>query len=302
MNEDKKLKVGYLLKAHSDWVTSISVAVNDPKIFISGSRDCLILLWDILYQKDLFAVIKKRLIGHSHFISELILSVDGKFCFSSSWDKTIRLWDLSSYKTIRKFLGHKKDVLSISFSSDNRLIASGSRDKTVKLWNTLGECKNSFLEQKTSSWVSCVKFLPTEEPIILSCYWDGTIKMWNIPSKKVKSKLNGHKGFINCVAVSPDGSLCASGGKDTIVMLWDLNEEKHLYSLEGGDIIHSLCFSPNRYWLCASTLKGIRIWDLESKMLVEELYLNNQSSEFFKKECSCISMAWTTDGSFFLTG
>lgn len=36
-------------------------------------------------------------------------------------------------------------------------------------------------------------------------------------------------------------------------MLWDLAEGKRLYSLDAGDIIHSLTFSPNRYWLCAAT-------------------------------------------------
>ena len=66
--------------------------------------------------------------------------------------------------------------------------------------------------------------------------------------------------YLNCVTVSPDGSLCASGGKDGMAMLWDLNEGKHLYTLEGGDIINSLCFSPNRYWLCAAVGPSIKIW------------------------------------------
>ena len=43
-------------------------------------------------------------------------------------------------------------------------------------------------------------------------------------------------------------------------MLWDLNEGKHLYTLEGGDIINALTFSPNRYWLCAATGASIKIW------------------------------------------
>lgn len=43
-------------------------------------------------------------------------------------------------------------------------------------------------------------------------------------------------------------------------MLWDLNEGKHLYTLDGGDIINALCFSPNRYWLCAATGPSIKIW------------------------------------------
>ncbi len=85
--------------------------------------------------------------------------------------------------------------------------------------------------------------------------------------------LIGHTGYIyNIVAVSPDGSLCASGsythlyfiiiniGKDGTAMLWDLNEGKHLYSLDSGDMINAMRFSPNRYWLCAATNACIKIW------------------------------------------
>lgn len=56
-----------------------------------------------------------------------------------------------------------------------------------------------------------------------------------------------------------------------MALLWDLAEEKRLYSLEAGSIIHALCFSPNRYWLCAATEDGVKIWDLESKKLVQDL-------------------------------
>jgi guanine nucleotide-binding protein subunit beta-2-like 1 protein len=53
-------------------------------------------------------------------------------------------------------------------------------------------------------------------------------------------------------------------------MLWDLNEAKHLYSLEAGDIVNALVFSPNRYWLCAATASCIKIFDLESKYVGKE--------------------------------
>jgi WD40 repeat protein len=48
--------------------------------------------------------------------------------------------------------------------------------------------------------------------------------------------------------------------QDGQAMLWDLNEGKHLYTLEGGDHITAMCFSPNRYWLCAATGPSIKIW------------------------------------------
>jgi len=105
----------------------------------------------------------------------------------------------------------------------------------------------------------------------VSAGWDKQVKVWDLKSCKLRSNLVGHEGYVNTVTVSPDGSLCASGGKDGVAMLWDLNAGRHLSSLEAGDIIHSLCFSPKKYWLCAATGAIIKIWDLESKVCVDEL-------------------------------
>jgi guanine nucleotide-binding protein subunit beta-2-like 1 protein len=121
---------------------------------------------------------------------------------------------------------------------------SGSRDKTIKLWNTLGECKYTIADNDGhSEWVSCVRFSPlTTNPVIVSAGWDKLVKVWNLTNCKLKCNLVGHTGYINTVTVSPDGSLCASGGKDGVAMLWDLAEGKRLYSMDAGDIIHALCF------------------------------------------------------------
>jgi guanine nucleotide-binding protein subunit beta-2-like 1 protein len=118
---------------------------------------------------------------------------------------------------------------------------------------------------------------------------------------------------VNTVAVSPDGSLCASGGKDGVILLWDLAEGKRLYSLDAGSIIHALCFSPNRYWLCAATESSIKIWDLESKSIVEDLKvdLKNEADATAggggttttkKKVIYCTSLNWSADGSTLFSG
>lgn len=137
---------------------------------------------------------------------------------------------------------------------------SGSRDKTIKLWNTLGQCKFTLSEQGHTDWVSCVRFSPANVPIIVSAGWDRIVKVWNLQTCKLTTNLIGHTGYINSITVSPDGSLCASGGKDGTAMLWDLNKGEHLYSLNSGSTIHALTFSPNRYWLCAATDSCVKIW------------------------------------------
>merc|ERR1712233_174794 len=238
------------LQGHNGAITSIATNRDTPDVLISASRDKTIISWtlnDTSRADDAAGVPKRSLQGHSHFVEGVVLSSDGAFALSCSWDRTLRLWGLKNGVTTKTFVGHDKDVLSVAFSADNRQIVSGSRDKTIKLWNTLGECKYTIVSdgEGHGEWVSCVSFSPNaSHPLIVSGGWDKLVKVWNLSNCKLRTNLIGHAGYINAVTVSPDGSLCASGGKDGVAMLWDLNEGKRLYSLpcEQGDIIHALCF------------------------------------------------------------
>lgn len=107
-----------------------------------------------------------------------VISSDGAYALSASWDKTLRLWELSTGATTRRFVGHTNDVLSVSFSADNRQIVSGSRDRTIKLWNTLGDCKYTITDHGHTEWVSCVRFSPNpSNPVIVSAGWDKFVKV-----------------------------------------------------------------------------------------------------------------------------
>lgn len=290
------------LKGHSDWVTSIASPIVDSDMILSASRDKSIVVWS-LSRDEAFGHPKKRLTGHGHFVQDVVISSDGQFALSGSWDGELRLWDLNAGTTTRRFVGHSKDVLSVAFSVDNRQIVSASRDRTIKLWNTLGECKYTIQDADAhTGWVSCVRFSPvTTNPIIVSGSWDRSVKVWNLTNCKLRTSLIGHTGYVNSVTVSPDGSLCASGGKDGVAMLWDLAEGKRLYSLDANDIIHALCFSPNRYWLCAATQSCVKIWDLESKSIVDDLrpdFLLTKNAQV----PYCVSINWSADGSTLFTG
>jgi guanine nucleotide-binding protein subunit beta-2-like 1 protein len=295
------------LSGHGDHVTSIATTSENPDLVLSSSRDKSIIVWSITGGES-YGYARRALRGHSHFVSDVVISSDGQFALSGSWDGTLRLWEIGSGKTTRRFVGHEKDVLSVAFSADNRQIVSGSRDKTIKLWNTLGECKYTIAggdSEGHTEWVSCVRFSPSQSvPLIVSCGWDRLVKVWSLTNCKLRNDLIGHTGYLNTVCVSPDGSLCASGGKDGTANLWDLNEGKRLYSLDAGEIIHSLVFSPNRYWLCAATDECIKIWDLESKIVVDSLRPEEPGygEVVQKKGPHCTCLAWSADGATLFAG
>jgi guanine nucleotide-binding protein subunit beta-2-like 1 protein len=184
-------------------------------------------------QDGVYGVPHKSLTGHNHFVSDISLSNDGFFCISSSWDKTLRLWDLRTGQTVRQFIGHKKEVFTVSFSPDNRQIISSGADNEIKLWNTLADCKYTSESNNHQDWVSQVRYSPnlksntkiTFEPYFASVGWDGRLKVWNT-NFQIRNTFKPHNGQINTVAISPNAKYLATGGKDKILHFWDVTDLK----------------------------------------------------------------------------
>ena len=117
-----------VLKGHGDWVTSLATTPEDPNLLLSSSRDKSVIVWHLTHsgEEEGYGYARRALRGHSHFVSDVVISSDGAFALSASWDSELRLWDIASGKTTRRFVGHEKDVLSVAFSVDNRQIVSGT--------------------------------------------------------------------------------------------------------------------------------------------------------------------------------
>jgi guanine nucleotide-binding protein subunit beta-2-like 1 protein len=80
--------------------------------------------------------------------------------------------------------------------------------------------------------------------------------------------------------------------QDGVAMLWDLAEGKRLYNLDAGEIIYSLCFSPNRYWLCAATTNVIKVgvaYRYESPVAMNRVIGGRELAP-----CTCVS--WICSG------
>nr|CAD1823380.1 unnamed protein product [Ananas comosus var. bracteatus] len=257
------------MRGHTDVVTAIATPIDNSDRIVSSSRDKSVLVWKLT--KDAasaggdaaYGVPQRRLTGHSHFVQDVVLSSDGQFALSDR---------VGLARPHHQALEHPGRV---------QVHHPGRRRS-----HQLGQLR---------------ALLPsTYQPLIVSGSWDRTVKVWNLTNCKLRCTLTGHAGYVNTVAVSPDGSLCASGGKDGVTLLWDLAEGKRLYSLDAGAIIHALCFSPNRYWLCAATQDSVKIWDLESKSIVQDLKPETPTSK--NQMLYCTSLSWSIDGSTLFTG
>ena len=66
------------LRGHNGWVTQITTNPKYPDMILSSSRDKSLIVWKLTREDGQYGVPQKRLHGHSHFVSDVVLSSDGR--------------------------------------------------------------------------------------------------------------------------------------------------------------------------------------------------------------------------------
>ncbi|GAB1517004.1 hypothetical protein RhiTH_000047 [Rhizoctonia solani] len=208
-------------------VQSLSISPNG-KMVITGHLDGSVCLQDAQTRSH----ISGPLVGHTNPVTCITFSGDGKLAASSSYDTTIRLWDVSLKAEIASHVlaGHSGPVNSVTFHPGAALLASGSSDRTIRFWNTKSMSPIGLPYTEHSGSVTSVMF-SLDGAKLVSGLSDRTIRVWSVDIVDQKLCVNplvitGHSDSITCVAVSPDGTKVLSGSIDKTVQMWDAGTGK----------------------------------------------------------------------------
>lgn len=136
------------LDGHARGIYGLDISPNGYHV-ATGSADGSVKLWDLRQNKCVFTIP-----AHSTIVSDVkfyspgrvpripsdrdngteIPSSSGMYLVSSSYDRTIKVWNADTWTHIKTLEGNPDKVMSVDVSSDEQYIISSSWDRTVKLW------------------------------------------------------------------------------------------------------------------------------------------------------------------------
>ncbi|MFN3421968.1 MAG: WD40 repeat domain-containing protein [Armatimonadota bacterium] len=121
------------------------------------------------------------------WVNDLAVSRDGRYLVSAGWDGTVRVWDMTTFKQIRKLDSPKTPTGRVAtriynacaISPDNRYVAAGGFGNRVDVWElATGRLVKSIL---VDNIVEAVAFSP-DGRMLVAGGWDGYVRAWQVGS------------------------------------------------------------------------------------------------------------------------
>ncbi|KAJ4305589.1 hypothetical protein N0V90_001120 [Kalmusia sp. IMI 367209] len=183
---------------------------------------------------------------------------------STSYDKTIKIWDVYNGACLHTLQGHRDTVHSVAFSHDSAWLASASDDETIKIWDAnSGACMQTFKGHRGR--VASVAF-SYNSVWLASASSDKTVKIWDPGNNVCLRTLRGHTHCVKTVAFSRNSVWLASASLDKTVKIWDAHSGACLQTLKGhSSYVRSVTFSHDSSKLAsASDDMTAKLWAVSS--------------------------------------
>jgi WD40 repeat protein len=273
---------GSYLRVQAETGVTVSVradAVNAKRTATLGEA----IVWNVRTGERLFSV------AHEGDVRSLDFSPNGRFLATASEDKTAKLTEITTRRTI--VVEHDSIVTDVAFTPEGERFATSS-NKSVKGW--VAENGEQAFQVLHGDTVWAIAISPNGE-LGASIARNGELFVWKVSDGEKVFSVR-HPSGAKGVAWRPDGAELAAGA-GSVVHIYDAQSWKRVRTLSHSEgLLGSIGVaygSKGRVMASWGRDSTTRVWDMDGREFVRIAHDHQTSGAvFFPAGSSIVSVGW----------
>ncbi|KXN83639.1 Pre-mRNA-processing factor 17 [Leucoagaricus sp. SymC.cos] len=259
---------------HTQGVSVIRTFPETGHLFISGSMDTKIKLWDIYTHGNCLRTFH----GHVKAVKDICFSNDGRRFLSCGYDRQMKLWDTETGQCLKRFSNGKIPYV-VRFHPDedkqNIFLAGMSDKKIIQYDINSGEITQEY-DQHLGP-VNTITFVDENRRFVTTSD-DKTIRAWDFDIPVViKYIAEPHMHSMPSVTLHPSKKYFAAQSLDNQILVYSTDNfrQNRKKRFAGHSVAGYACqvgFSPDGKWISSGDGEGnVVFWDWKTGRIKSRL-------------------------------
>ncbi|KAG6868554.1 hypothetical protein C0993_001250 [Termitomyces sp. T159_Od127] len=291
---------------HTQGVSVIRTFPQTGHMFLSGSMDTKIKLWDIYTHGNCLRTFH----GHTKAVKDLCFSNDGRLFLSCGYDRQMKLWDTETGQCLKRFSNGKIPYV-IKFHPDEdkqHIFLAGMSDKKIVQYDmNSGEIAQEY-DQHLGP-VNTITFVDENRRFVTTSD-DKTIRAWDYDIPVViKYIAEPHMHSMPAVTLHPSNKYFAAQSLDNQILIYSTDNfrQNRKKRFAGHSVAGYACqvgFSPDGKWISSGDGEGnVVFWDWKtgriksrmkahSKVVIAHEWLPHETSKVITASWDGLIKLW----------
>lgn len=198
-------------------------------------------------------------------------TVDTQYARALAKGLVVRVEPTVRERPLAALKGQRLEINGVAVSNNPQkpLIVAASEDATVGVWDArTGQQVQTLVHPAPVRAIACTP-AGAGSNYCLTGAADGAARLWDLDGngdRPVRVFDGLHRGGIRSVAFSPDGKICATGGEDNEIRIWNTTTGELQYTIPAHkNWVTGLTFIPQSRLISVGRDDSVRIWDLRER-------------------------------------
>ena len=238
---------------------------------LSASVDNTIKVWELESGECI-----KTFLGHEYSVTCIKNVLDYKL-ISGDASGSIKIWKIETGECLKTIDAHSNFIYKILLISNDKFLTCSNNNEIVEIrmfdLNTYDKLIQKFFRHGDT--ICGMDKLPNGR--IASFFYDGSIRIWDLNTKKCLKILRGHTRQVTSLSVISDDKIIS--GSHSEIKVWDVESEACLQTLNMGHnlFVKSIVQLSNEQIASCDQDGKIIIWNINDGLTLKTIDAHSDS-------------------------